>query len=230
MKKKIFVILTACLVVFSSISLGATASSLLVDIHAYLNKEVKITLNGAPWQPKRGDTVQYPITYNGSTYLPVRAIAEALEIPIRWEEETRTVHIGGTSEVIPILSESYNLMSASITEVEEERKIQGEDYGKVIWFSKVLESTSRFELIPDGQFTKLVLKLGIEGDDTRIELQNADGPSTIKSVLLTENDGVTEIEADITGIQKLRLLVKTEEPNSKSVVRIVADESYYATE
>lgn len=229
MKRKVL-ILAACIVFFSSISFTVGASSLMVEILAYLNKEVKITIDGAPWQPKQGDTVLYPITYNGTTYLPVRAVAEALDVPIRWESETRTVHIGGTSEVVPILSESYSLMSASITEDENDRKIQGQDFGKVIWFSKILNSPSQFRLEPSGQFTKLVLKVGIEGADTRIELENTDGPSVIKSVLLTEADGVTEIEADITGVKQIRLVVKAEEPNTSSVVKIVAAESYYATE
>ena len=230
MKKKVLVMITAFIVVFFSVGITAAASSLLEDIRAYLNKEIKITVDGAPWEAKSGDNVLYPITYNNSTYLPVRAISEALDVPIRWDEETKTVHIGGTSEVVPILSESYSLLSATITEDENDRKIQGNDYGKVVWFSKILNSSSRFQLEPAGQFTKLVLKIGIEGADTRIELENTNGPSTIKSVLLKEADGVVEIEADITGVHQVRLVVRAEEPNTSSVVRIAANESYYATE
>lgn len=229
-KRKILVVVTACIVFFSSITFATAASSLLVDIRAQLNKEVKITIDGVPWQPKLGETVLYPITYNGVTYLPIRSISEALDVPIRWEQETKTVHIGGTSEVVPILNESYRLLSASITEDENDRKIQGEDYGKVIWFSKILHSPSQFMLEPSAQFTKLVLKVGIEGDDTRIELEDTNGPSVIKSVLLTEEDGVTEIEADIKGVQQVRLVVKAEEPNTSSMVKIVAAESYYKNE
>lgn len=230
MKKKIMVFTTACIVVFLSISLTSTASTMLEDIRAYLNKGIKITIDGAPWQPKLGDTILYPITYNGSTYLPVRAVSEALDIPIRWDAEANTVHIGGTSELVPILTESYTNLSATITEDENDRQIQGEDYGKVVWFSKILHSTSRFRLEPSAQYAKLVLKIGIEGDDTRIKLVNANTTSEIKSVLLTETDGVVEIEADITGMQIIIVEVNAEEPNTNSTVKIIAEESYYTTD
>lgn len=230
MKKKIMVFTTACFVVFLSISLTATASTMLEEIRAYLNKEINITIDGAPWQPKLGDTILYPITYNGSTYLPVRAVSEALDIPIRWDAEAYTVHIGGTSERVPILSEPHMNLSATITEDENNRKIQGEDYGQVVWFSKVLHSPSRFMLEPGAQYAKLVLKIGIEGEDTRMKWIDDNTSSEIKSVLIAESDGVVEIEVDITGRQKVIIEVGAEEPNTNSTVKIIAAESYYTTD
>jgi len=32
-----------------------------------------------------------PITYNGTTYLPLRAIANAFDTPITWEGSTQTI-------------------------------------------------------------------------------------------------------------------------------------------
>lgn len=32
--------------------------------------------------------------YNGTTYLPVRVVSEALDIPIQWENDTKSVYIG----------------------------------------------------------------------------------------------------------------------------------------
>lgn len=32
--------------------------------------------------------------YNGTTYLPVRAVSEALNIPVQWDSGTRTVYLG----------------------------------------------------------------------------------------------------------------------------------------
>lgn len=229
MNKKWLITATASLILSLCLVMTATASPLLQEIRAYLNKEVKLTLNGAPWQAQSGGQVMYPITYNGSTYLPVRAVAEALDIPIQWDAATKTVHIGGTSELIPILSEPYRPISATITDDEQERKIQGNDYGKVVWFSKILHSPSQFIIEPLGQYGQVVLKIGIEGADTRIILENAIEGSVIKSVLLTESDGVVDIKADITGVQQIRIKVHAEEPNTSSSVRIVANQSYYTT-
>lgn len=230
MKKSIGIFTIAFFVALASVSITATASSLLEDIRAYLNKGIKVTIDGVPWQPQLNGSPLYPITYNGSTYLPVRAVSEALDVPIRWDAEANTVHIGGTSELVPILSEPHIKLSATITEDEQDRKIQGMDYGQVVWFEKILHSTSRFGLEPGAQYTKLVLKMGIEGDDTRIKLINDTTSSEIKSVLLTEADGVVEIEAGITGMQKIIVEVSAEEPNTASTVRIITAESYYTTE
>lgn len=227
MKRKYTVLLIACLAFLLGVTASATASSLLVEIKAILNKEVKLTLHGAPWEAKTGSTVMYPITYQGSTYLPVRALSEALGVPILWDGETKTVHIDGVSDRVPILSEEYGKFSATVTEDEQDRLVQGQDLGQVVWFEKILNSTSRFQLIPGGQYTKLVLSVGIEGDDTRIKLVNESGGSVFKNTLLTEADGIVTIEADITGMSKIMVEVMAEQPNTSSTVRIVAKDSYY---
>lgn len=230
MKKRYSVMLIACLAFVLGATASTAASSLLVEIRAYLNKEIKLTLHGAPWTAKSGETVMYPITYNGSTYLPVRALSEALEVPILWDGETKTVHIAGTSDRVPILSQDYGTWSATITDDAQDRIVQGQDLGKVVWFEKILNSTSRFQLSPGAQYTKLVLNVGIEGDDTRVKLVNDSDGSVIQNVLLTEADGIVTIEAQITGMSKIMVEVMAEEPNTSSTVRIVANDSYYVAE
>lgn len=228
MKKKLGIAII-CLIVVSSIGLTAAAATALVEIRALLNKELKFTIDGAPWQPKVGDSLMYPITYEGSTYLPVRAVADALDVPIQWDAENYTVHIGGTSDEIPILSEPFSLFSATITADEVDRIFQGDDHGEVVWFQTILNSPSRFQIEPAGQYGTLHLTLGIEGDDTRVTLINTNTSSEFKTVTITEEDGLVDIEADITGMQKITIQVMTEEPNSKSTLRIIAEESYYTT-
>lgn len=227
MKKKTMVLSFISLVLILSIGMQALAASQLEDIRAYLNKGIQLVVNGSPWQAKSGEKIYYPITYEGSTYLPVRAVAEALNVPIQYDASTGTIYIGGTADNVPVLSEDYTLFSATITEDENDRKIHGVDYGKVIWFSKIVHSTSRFQLEPNGQYATLVVNVGIEGDDTRLKFVNANEQTEMKSVLLTEEDGIVEIELDITGVQKVMFEVMAEEPNTSSTVKIIANETYY---
>ena len=53
---------------------------------------IKITLNGEEIEPKdvNGNKVE-PFIIDGTTYLPVRAIANALGIEVDWDGETNTV-------------------------------------------------------------------------------------------------------------------------------------------
>lgn len=57
--------------------------------------DIKLVVNGKEVTPKdaNGNVVE-PFAYNGTTYLPVRAVGEALGKTVRWEGETKTVHLG----------------------------------------------------------------------------------------------------------------------------------------
>lgn len=53
-------------------------------------------------------TVVLPFVYEGTTYVPVRAIGEAFEKTINWDGETKTVYIGEKGGS-PVLSENINI-------------------------------------------------------------------------------------------------------------------------
>lgn len=57
--------------------------------------DIKLVVNDKEVTPKdaNGNVVE-PFAYNGTTYLPVRAVGEALGKSVRWEGETKTVHLG----------------------------------------------------------------------------------------------------------------------------------------
>lgn len=86
-------------------------------INALLNQKLTIKYNGVEQSMKdaNGDTV-YPISYNGTTYLPVRAICNMLGVDIEWDEQTNTVSI---SDVFLKLAEEYT--SNRITEVQQQQ-------------------------------------------------------------------------------------------------------------
>lgn len=56
---------------------------------------IKILIDGKEYQPTdaNGNVVE-PFIYNGTTYLPVRAIATAFEKEVDWEAQTSTVTLG----------------------------------------------------------------------------------------------------------------------------------------
>lgn len=57
--------------------------------------DIKLVVNGKEVTPKdvNGNVVE-PFAYQGTTYLPVRAVGEALGKTVRWEGEAKTVHLG----------------------------------------------------------------------------------------------------------------------------------------
>ena len=56
---------------------------------------IKILIDGVEYTPKdAGGNIVEPFIYNGTTYLPVRAIANAFDKDVDWEAQTSTVTIG----------------------------------------------------------------------------------------------------------------------------------------
>ena len=57
---------------------------------------IGITLNGARFTPRDAAGKQVPVfLYNGTTYVPVRAISEAMGMDVSFNSATRTVQLTG---------------------------------------------------------------------------------------------------------------------------------------
>lgn len=101
MKRKRTIAAALLIVIAASVSVGAFAASNLTEVKSYLNGAIKITLEGKPWTPNdAGGKPVTPLTYNGSTYLPVRAIGEAFGVNIGWDGTTQTVLLGDTYDAV----------------------------------------------------------------------------------------------------------------------------------
>ena len=82
----------------SGIVLGVAAEDIYKTVQiAYDN--IKICIDGAIIEPKdaNGNTVE-PFTLDGTTYLPVRAVAGAFNKEVDWDDATSTVYIGKKPE------------------------------------------------------------------------------------------------------------------------------------
>ena len=95
MKKKIIAIILALA------GIGATAvADGLLSVPVYLNNRISIKIQGKNFTAKETDgTKLFPLTYNDRTYLPVRAVAEALGANIDYDGETNTVVISTATPV-----------------------------------------------------------------------------------------------------------------------------------
>lgn len=78
--------------------LGAGAAGVAQRIQAELRPDFKIVIDGTTrtFKNAQGETVS-PILYNGSTYLPLRAIGELMGKTVNWDENTLTVTLSPKS-------------------------------------------------------------------------------------------------------------------------------------
>lgn len=80
--------------------IGTVAAATTSKSAQLVYKDIKITLNGNMITPKdaNGNTVE-PFIINGTTYLPVRAVGEALGLDVQWDGTTNTVKLNNQSAI-----------------------------------------------------------------------------------------------------------------------------------
>lgn len=91
-----FTTLAVALALVCGLVIGAAASNGAAQlIQAYLTPGRSVKYEGEVqiMKDEKGN-VLYPISYNGSTYLPIRAIAGLLDVPVKWDGDTQTVLLG----------------------------------------------------------------------------------------------------------------------------------------
>lgn len=122
-KMKIIGLILVLVVVFTS-TVFATVGSRAVEV---IYNNIKIVLNGKEITPTdaNGKAVE-PFTIDGTTYLPVRAISNALGLNVGWDAETNTVILDdpniktGSDSYEAILSEySQKLKNATPILIDE---------------------------------------------------------------------------------------------------------------
>ncbi len=93
MKKKITWLAAGALCVVS-LGIGAAASGIITSIQAELRPDFTITIDGEKqtFRNVNGDVVE-PILYQGTTYLPVRAIGELMGKTVYWYEEEKRIDL-----------------------------------------------------------------------------------------------------------------------------------------
>ena len=90
MKKFLITLTLALTLVLSNMAYAA-----VIPTEVVLNQNLTITYNGEVQRFKnvKGDIV-YPISYQGTTYLPIRSISCLFETEIEWDGDTNSIYLG----------------------------------------------------------------------------------------------------------------------------------------
>ncbi len=119
-----------CCVLFAGISVFAKNTSETIQA---LYKDIKIYVDGVKINPKdaNGNTVE-PFIYNGTTYLPVRAVGEAINKQVTWDGATSSVYLGKKAGETTLFLEACppyeKNMDLYLSENGQSFLMAGEDY------------------------------------------------------------------------------------------------------
>jgi hypothetical protein len=99
---------------------GVYAGTQLQKINAYLNNEIGIQVNGKAVSlfDAQGNTLA-PITYNNTTYLPVRALSSILGIPVTYDAQKHQVTLGVKAGDESDATAKLTDVNYSLTQIQE---------------------------------------------------------------------------------------------------------------
>lgn len=165
----------------------------------------------------------YPIIYNGTTYLPVRAISNMLDIPVDWDASTKTV-ILGTEEKPPKSLLSFEGKTSDFSSRVTDKgslTVKGAD-GKDIVYNdgicfRIWNGTSSaninraYQAKIEGGYTKLSFDAYIAASSNDIEgktpyeiyVYNVDTKENLAAITVTAGE-IKKVEGiDITGVKTI---------------------------
>lgn len=98
-KKRLVAILVAVSLI--SVFAGAAAGSLITEIRAELRHDFRIVIDGEEktFKNVNGEKV-YPILYDGTTYLPIRAVGEMMGKTVYWYEDDKLIEFKDNSSTV----------------------------------------------------------------------------------------------------------------------------------
>lgn len=227
----LFLVFTAGLIMGT---VGATAVN--EEITAVLNREVRIKLNGSDFVPLDNSGKQmFPINYQGSNYLPVRAIANALSVAVEYDPNEKIIYLGEKGR-IPVTGEAFeNNYQSQLSTDKDQLFINGKQYqwGIVYTGTAGYYEYSGF-VYPRGNYQKfggVVCMEDIDNstDEVIIKIRKDDYQGAVLKEITVRKGESIPFEIDIPQIKTLYIqnLVSDRVPKSTNPDKMMIAEPYF---
>lgn len=220
-KRKIILAL-ALMLVFSTVVFAARKVNITVT---YDN--VKVVVDGRQIQfgkDSKGKQIE-PFIYNGTTYLPLRAVAEAVGKQVQWDANTKTAFLGdgtvNTGEVNVALTEiikPFSKNNAKIIAKNGDKKkftLGGKEYNNGLLFDSYYEKQGHANFNLEGKHTSLTGLLGADQEGTTIKVDFIADGNLIQSYDIISGQLPVFVNLNVTGVRLLEM--KFERIDGKSL-------------
>lgn len=159
--------LIAGMLVGATLTSGMAFAKNGTEVIEALYNNIKIYVDGVKIDPKdaNGNAVE-PFIYNGTTYLPVRAVGEAIGKPVTWDGTTYSVYLGEKPGEKPYWTDICPPYEASYVETYDSSSgkyvtIGGVKYTNCFRLGRAgfgNDSSAKFNL--NGKYNKLYFEIG----------------------------------------------------------------------
>jgi hypothetical protein len=202
LKKKVFVTIMASTIV-ASVATGAYGATKLQEIKAYLNPAISIKVDGVPTQLKDSSGLNIvPITYKNTTYLPVRAVSDALNVAVHYDTKTDTVNLGEKIEGMAI---SKGFKDMYHTKDPQHTTYKNKDYKEAYYNNSEGNRSMGFMLYPKKQYQTLYLQIAaIDEPIEKLIIKNSSNNIVLKTVdLINPEQEILTVDVNIGGVEGL---------------------------
>ncbi|MCR8630314.1 copper amine oxidase N-terminal domain-containing protein [Paenibacillus radicis (ex Xue et al. 2023)] len=235
MNKKMVMILVFITAVISSSFGSAYAAVNLEPINAFFNRGVSFVLKGDLWQPK--DESGNPLTaihYEGSNYLPVRALAEALKIQIDYDAASQKIYIGGKpGEKTPIFAMPMEIdnIYAILSKDPKETLVKNKKFQEVL----KIDQYGDVIFTIDRKYKRLVLDAAVispgehEVDFALYNASDSAGNAALTVLdkqTVSPEDNVKRLIYNVEGLEKVKIHVQSPNLNPYIYARLL-DTSFF---
>jgi len=231
--KKVIIVLILCVVFVFGVAVGASGAVKQEEVKAIINHGLKMVLNGKDFAPKGADgQPMRPLTYKGSTYLPVRAIAEALSIAVDYDASSQTVYLGEKGKT-PLSSEHFSHhWYCQLSFDQSQLFVNGKQYQSgILYTGKDGFSEMGGFVYPKGQFQKFGGVACLEDndgttDEVTIKIREKDQSGKVLKELNVKKGESIAFEIDIPEIQQLyiqNLIYERVPKNTQPDIMVIAD-------
>jgi len=204
MKKKIRV-MAMVLALCMSFAIGASAAGNMERISAYINYGIGIKFDGNTQKmyDANGNRV-YPITYNGTTYLPVRAVSSMMGLAVNYDSKSNTVWLGDTNgqleidvinDMTPYSGSKYVIKNTPLS-IMGSNTVDNYIHGRGYVFYNL-----------EGNYTTLTFKAYMDGNDcaNRTVAVMGDGTDLRRNYDVRQNMEPKTFTVDVTNIKSLSI-------------------------
>ena len=212
-KRKIILAL-ALMLVFSTVVFAARKVNITVT---YDN--VKVVVDGRQVQfgkDSKGKQIE-PFIYNGTTYLPLRAVAEALGKEVQWDKNTKTAFLGDAypdNNIDQIIAEDKYLIDVIKPYAENNVTTYREGKEKGLSFSFWGNPCPSISYNLEGKYTKITAIQGLShGTDMPITVKFIGDGRLLEEYTIEGNVMPDALDVDVTGVRNLNIQCFRDEGN-----------------
>lgn len=221
MKKRLVFILVGVLLLSSAIFAASFRKNITVD---YMG--IKLVVDGKEvimGNDMAGNKIE-PFAYEGTTYLPVRALAEALGKNVQWDDATKTVFIGDgaaapvadnqnntpaptSGQYLTDVMDPFSMKRATVYKTKDRKSLSlaGKEYTNGVYYDSYYGRQGHTNFNLDGKYTNLTGKLGADQEGSTIRFDFIADGTIIQSYDIISGQLPVDVNLNVSGVRLLEI-------------------------